>query len=681
VGCGIQGIIMEKKIDLILGVHCHQPVGNFEHVFEESYQRSYLPFMNVLMKHPKIKITFHYSGILLKWFEENHPEFLVLLKNIVDSNRGEILSGGFYEPIIITIPEEDRIKQIHLLSGFIKEKLGYDAKGAWLTERVWEPYLAKTLVKAGLEYTLVDDYHFKIAGLKDNEIYDYFTTEEEGFPVSIFPINEQLRYLVPFKPVKQCIDFLREKKEAGQGLVTLVDDGEKFGVWPGTYKWVYEEEWLENFFSSIEENKWIELITLKEAIKKHRSRGLIYMPPGSYKEMLEWSGGFWRNFLTKYPESNNIHKKMLLVSEKVRSVREYTSPDVFKNIEDKLFQGQCNDSYWHGIFGGLYLNYLRSSLYSNLIAAEADAEREIHKGDKEWVNVEAVDFDKDGMNEVLMSNSLVNLYVDPDSGGNLFEIDYKGVPFFNISDTLSRRYEIYHDKIKEALHSQGDDTKSIHEVVKVKKEGLEKLLIYDSYRKVSLIDHLVPDSIESQVFRNNTSVSPFVNAPYKYQISKTAGKVTTELKSKNNEISIKKNITLEANKSFACIEYEIENFCGTELKKRFGVEFNFSLLAGDDPDRYYEIPGMILKNNRLISDEEISGVKEVRLVDKWQKIFISLAFTEKTTLLRFPVYTVSQSEGGIEQNYQHSTIIPMWNLRIPSGGKWKTEIILKIDKI
>lgn len=672
---------MEKKIDLVLGIHCHQPVGNFDHVFEEAYQKSYLPFINILMKHPKIKMTFHYSGILLRWFEAKHPEFLTLLKRIVDSNDGEVLSGGFYEPILTAIPEEDQIKQVQLLSGFIKEKLGYNVKGAWLAERVWEPHLARTLVKAGLEYTLVDDHHFRIAGLKDNEIFSYFTTEEEGFSLDIFPINERLRYLVPFKPVKQCIDFLKEKMESGQELITLIDDGEKFGIWPGTYKWVYEEKWLENFFSSLEENTWIELITLKDAIEKHRSRGLIYIPPGSYKEMLEWSGGFWRNFLTKYPEANNLHKKMLLVSKKVRAAQECANPVIFKNIEDELFQGQCNDPYWHGIFGGLYLNYLRSSAYSHLITAEAGAERELQGGQKEWLNVEVVDFDRDGIDEVLMSNNLINLYLDPDSGGRLFEIDYKGGPCINISDTFSRRYEVYHTKIKESEHIQNDNMESIHEMVKVKKEGLEKLLVYDSYRRVSLIDHFIPDGITSLVFRDSASVSPFVDVPYKYQTSKMTKKVVTELRREDGEVNIKKEITLEANRSYVSIQYEIENLCETELKRRFGVEFNFSLLAGDDPDRYYEVPGLTLKNNRLISVEEINGVEEVKLVDRWQGIFISLAFTEKVLLWHFPIYTVSQSEGGMEQNYQHSTVIPIWNLKISPRGKWKTEIVLKIDKL
>jgi predicted glycosyl hydrolase (DUF1957 family) len=35
----------------------------------------------------------------------------------------------------------------------------------WLAERVWEPHLAKPIAEAGVEYVILDDNHFKAAGL------------------------------------------------------------------------------------------------------------------------------------------------------------------------------------------------------------------------------------------------------------------------------------------------------------------------------------------------------------------------------------------------------------------------------------------------------------------------------------------------------------------------------------
>jgi alpha-amylase len=36
----------------------------------------------------------------------------------------------------------------------------------------------------------------------------------------------------------------------------------------------------------------------------------------------------------------------------------------------ELYRGQCNCSYWHGVFGGLYLGHLRFAVYKHLLAAE-----------------------------------------------------------------------------------------------------------------------------------------------------------------------------------------------------------------------------------------------------------------------------------------------------------------------
>ena len=99
------------SLHLVLVVHAHQPAGNFEHVFEECYQHSYNAFLSLLEKHPGIHIGLHYSGPLLLWIEKNHPEYFERLRQLVASGQVEILGGGFYEPILISIPEADRLEQ------------------------------------------------------------------------------------------------------------------------------------------------------------------------------------------------------------------------------------------------------------------------------------------------------------------------------------------------------------------------------------------------------------------------------------------------------------------------------------------------------------------------------------------------------------------------------------------
>ena len=174
-----------KSINLIFGTHNSQPVGNFDFIFEHAYQRAYKPFLSVVNKFPNFPIVLHYSGNLLEWMEEHHPEFLMLLKELVKRKQIEMIGGGFYEPILSLIPHSDKLGQIESLTTYIRVQFGKRPRGSWLAERVWEPSLASTLKNSGMEYIFLDDNQPKILSLaikKDDESYCIFIPITEGNP-------------------------------------------------------------------------------------------------------------------------------------------------------------------------------------------------------------------------------------------------------------------------------------------------------------------------------------------------------------------------------------------------------------------------------------------------------------------------------------------------------------------
>ena len=85
----------------------------------------------------------------------------------------------------------------------LKLKLGERPQGAWLTERVWEATVVPALANCGIRYAMVDDYHFLCAGKTIAELGGYFTTEEDGHKLDLFPISETLRYRLPFSPAEE----------------------------------------------------------------------------------------------------------------------------------------------------------------------------------------------------------------------------------------------------------------------------------------------------------------------------------------------------------------------------------------------------------------------------------------------------------------------------------------------
>ncbi|HWR73957.1 MAG TPA: alpha-amylase/4-alpha-glucanotransferase domain-containing protein, partial [Nitrospirota bacterium] len=694
------------KVQFIFAIHNHQPVGNFDFVAEEAYQKAYLPFINVLERHPRIRIVLHYSGILYQFFEKKHPEFMDSLRKLVAAGRVEVLSGGFYEPILAILPDGDKVGQVRALSEHIKRKLKYAPKGMWLAERVWEPHLPKSLADAGIDHVVVDDFHFKVAGLRDDELDGYYLTEEQDALVKIFPGSERLRYLIPFHQPEETIELLSGLRSTERNrLAVMADDGEKFGVWPETYKTVYEEGWLDRFFTLLEQNsEWLETTTFSGFIAKEPPRGRIFLPTASYMEMGEWAlptrtmgeycraldvvkklpecgeirpfikGGIWRNFLAKYPESNHMHKRMLMAS---RKVHEALARDGGKGgnarMLDHLYQSQCNDSYWHGVFGGLYLPHLRSGIYEHLIKAEflADAIRQRGVRSKEsgagkgkakkgesaysWIEIEQGDLDRDGSSEVMVNTNLLNLFIDPAEGGRITEIDWKPRSF-NLTNTLTRRREGYHEKILCAGKDTGE-AKTIHDRLAVKEEGLQEHLHYDRYKRGSLLDHFLGSGVDLAGFMRSDyhEAGDFILGGYHAAVAARRSGATVSLDRTGNveahPVHLHKEITAEPSSGAFTIRYRITNRSRDELNVSFGSEFNFSLLAGNAHDRYYHIPGHTLEKRNLASRGETNNVAEVRLVDEWIPLTVALVFSRPAILWRAPVETVSQSEAGFERVY------------------------------
>jgi len=426
---------MPKTINFIFGLHCHQPVGNFDHVFREATEKSYKPFLEVAERHPSVKLTLHYTGILLEWLKANDPAVLAMIKKMVARGQVEMMTGGFYEPILAVIPDADKVGQIRKQTEWLKREFGANARGMWLAERVWEPHLPKVLREAGVEYLTVDDSHFKASGIMGEALTGRYVTEEQGATVEVFPILETLRYLTPFRAAHETIDYLRTlATEDGVRCAVVADDGEKYGSWPDTYDWVYRQGGLETFFTLLEQNAdWIKACTFSEYRAKTRPFGRAYLPTASYTEMGEWAqpapavaaleeamawmkqagkwdaygtflrGGYWRNFMAKYEESNGLHKKMLHTSRRVASLKAADAA-VAAKAQDHLWQGQCNCPYWHGVFGGLYLNHLRTALYECIIAADNAMDALEGRG-TDYVTVQQTDFDGDGNAECILENS------------------------------------------------------------------------------------------------------------------------------------------------------------------------------------------------------------------------------------------------------------------------------------
>jgi len=526
---------------------------------------------------------------------------------------------------------------------------------------------------------------------------------------------------IPFASPQETIDYLRGIAEKHPGSVVVFgDDGEKFGTWPGTKKHVYADGWIFRFFDALRANsEWLQVTTLAESIDHISPQGSIYLPDGSYREMAEWvlsperqaayhrvthehgedpklqqalqfvRGGFWRNFRVKYPESNEMYSRMLQVSGRLQELiargAAEDHPQLIAQATTELYRAQCNCSYWHGAFGGLYLPHLRNAVYHHLIAADTLLEKASGRSGT-WVSIEADDFNLDARKEVRIAGDRLVAYFTPSRGGHLYELDIRSINH-NLLATLNRRPEVYHDKIRqhgENQHHHGDSNAvSIHDLIAFKQPDLHKKLQYDNWPRKSCVDHFFQPGLSlAKVRSGEGELGDFLTGVYTTVLGRSPEHVHARMTRHGRlgpfEVSVSKTIGFDRDGgSNLEIVYELENL-PQDVPLHFGVEFNFAGMAAGAQDRYfYDTRGRQL--GQLESLQDLHDTDRLGLIDEWLGLDVALELSKKGGFWTFPIETISQSEGGFEAVHQSTVVIPHWQFTANEEGKWTVKILLAID--
>lgn len=472
--------------NLLLGFHLHQPTSNLDVAIREAVEQCYRPFFQTMRRYPSFRFALHSSGWILNHIRRYYSDVFEDIAYLAKQGSIEFFGGGYYEPILASIPSNDRVAQIEQLNAFYLKYFGVEVKGLWLTERVWDSSIISDIAQCGIEYIMVDDYHFFASGYKNLE--GYYISEDEGNKVGIFPINQALRYALPFENIDNAINTVKNHQSA-----IVFDDLEKFGLWPNTHEWVYNQGWLAGFVERVLGDEMISTVHYQEFHQTHTPTALVYLQNVSYMEMSEWSlqdasmqhqfltleeklgkesavhylrGGQWKNFFIKYPESNRIHKRMLELSKKELPYRK------------PLYKAQTNDVLWHGVFGGIYLPNLRDNAYYYLI----ECENSLYQED----GIEVSDTEMQGYMQIKSSTQKI-IARFAQKGGALIEFDNRAKKF-NFQNTMQAKEEIYHAQIS-FENTQDDYLATIHQKQFFLDESYQKLLEFDTRSCNSFVDY------------------------------------------------------------------------------------------------------------------------------------------------------------------------------------------------
>lgn len=662
---------MAEKTALLFGVHAHQPSGNFPEVLQDAHERCYAPFLRAVSEFPGFRFSIHLSGPLLDFLCERHPGDMALLAAMARRGQAELFGAGDTEPVLAVIPSRDRIGQIDALSAKLEARFGQRPSGAWLTERVWEATVVPALADCGIRYCAVDDYHFLCAGRTAAELGGYFTTEEDGRSLDLFPVSENLRYRIPFALAADAVAAI----EGAGAAAVYFDDLEKFGIWPETHEWVHEKGWLRDFLGRVLASPRIETLTFREFHRRNRTRGVVYLPTTSYIEMNEWTlpaeaareyaelaaqekqagrfaarkafvrGGIWKNFLSRYPESNWMHKRMLSLSERLATLPGNSRTPAMRAL---LYAAQANDAYWHGLFGGLYMPHLRRGVWRSLVALEAMLDSVSPRP-----ACERVDLDHDGIEELFLRSGALQAAIKLDGRASVCELDAY-VLAQNFGDTLRRHKEHYHRRIldRESAEHRGSGIASAHDRV--------------DFKHAITADDLAPDPRPRNLFVDcRTDAEGQTRQVVSYALQGGAGS-EAKFAAPLEEVEKRLIVTEEALEA----AYRLEGGAGV-----FRTELDLAMPSCDGfGGRYIDgghIPG------GFGQPLAIEGLTELTLDDRFMGGSLTLRCSPPARLAAGPYFTVSQSEGGFEKVMQSVSIVLEWSL---AGGAAEIRVSLRIAK-
>ena len=661
-----------RKTHLVLGSYNHLPEGTEETVLEETYQTCYRPFLSVLYRFPDIFASIHYSGSLLRWLEARHPEFFMLLEEMVLRKQIELLGGGFFAPLLPLLSNSDRLGQIEYLTTFIRKNFGRRPRGCWLPEYAWEPSMASSLQTSGMDFTFLPISHFRAAGFERDGFFRPVLTEDQGRGLAVYPVFDCQQSFESSLGFEETLEAIRGRYGLDHSLMVVFMAGEAIkGLWSRS---VYEspDVYLEKTFTAVRKDSLsLETVTPARYLRSMRHFQRAYFPSGATerylasglseklkrerKEAQKSLNGETERFLAiggirmpllRYEEGVSLYSKMQYVHLLAGQLRGDKSRK--KTAQEELWRGQSGDAYWHNHSGGISRLSLREAVYEALI----DAEKTTRQKGAFASGIIQTDIDFDGVKEILYQGTEINAYLHA-RGGVLFELDslktsrnlanvFGYVEGRNSSAPKGIRRRCFLDRFQEkptnlgvfassGIVDIGTFADSYYNIRELKRSNQEICLIRDGF--ISIGGRKVPVTVEKVFLFRKTGVT------------------------------VRYSITNRGSESLAC-RYS----CDLNLSPSSRLE-KLVLGAGLE-DRTVEldsaVPGEVAEGRRLT------------LVDLESEEPLSVSVDPCCRMLQAPIYTTINPEEGEERLYQGCAISLEWPLNLAADETWKASVNLGV---
>jgi hypothetical protein len=602
--------------------------------------------------------------VLLHWIERAHPEFFMLVEDLINRKQVELIGGGFYEPMMPFISQQDKIGQIELFTDYLRKHFNKRPLGCWLPALAWEPGMVDVLNRCGMSYTFLAVEQFRNAGLEGEDILAPCLTEDQGKLLTVFPLFcVPVSGVLSFTPSPGAFlagvtqDALFEKLKSlsdstdaasGEGRIVAVCSS---GV-------LDESSGIQEAGKNV--NRFFEELSRCEAFVGFTTPAKVLKSRHTYKKAYFGtdSKSSVKRFLVDYPEANGIYAKTIFTHVLVNQLR---GDKARKTAAlEELWKAQGYDAFCRSWSGGFYRGAIRNAVYRSLLLAEKTARI---KGIfiPSLVNF---DFDFDGEDEYIFRNDHINVYVKT-QGAAVFEFDF--IPrSWNYLGTLRPR-----------------ETGA----------GESGAVLNSAERRMAFMDILALPGFSPAVFAEaGFSTEDAEKAgrlrfcgvePYDVlETDKARQKASFRLGAAGTPVSpldsIEINKTYYLKKDSILVQYKLVN----QGKEKADFDFipRLDLVfpgEGEEYLRVYEV-GPEGKDALIGGKRELPNVRTVELDDLENELIIMFSCDKAFNVYFVPVYASCPVYGQEQRLYQSTCVLPVTSLSLKSGASWSADYTLKL---
>ena len=395
----------------------------------------------------------------------------------------------------------------------------------------------------------------------------------------------------------------------------------------------------------------------------------------------------------KYREINELHKQMLRVSAKVAALPAGAERE---RALHELLQGQSNDCYWHGVFGGIYIAHMRLATFEHLIAAEDLADSAVRAAEGEPDGIRVLDTDLDGVDELYVGSPGQVVVIAPAHGAGIGSWDIRAV-CHALTAVMRRRPEAYHRTLLD--HEAAVDQMAAAEIADTQPDAAAdegearspRSTVWSASARVAWrLDSSTTRTNGAPVLSTSSRRAP-PGRPTPRRRQRSSAMHTTARTTWSSDgadsllvrrdvivrgdagestvVRVDKRFTFDGDRRAPGIRLEVTvgHRSGPPIEALLGVEWALMMLGGGgNPAAYYEVDG---ESSAHDAPGEHDSIARIASGNRYVGLELVTSAEPPATTWWSPIETVSNSEYGFERIYQGSALVQLWPVRLAAGER------------